>query len=517
MAVQSQPRIVDRRTALHRIDPRQYVAQIAAAEIADVGAGKGFALSIGAARIGIEDEIALGDERRDEIKAGAVLAARRDITRPRRRRGSAMHDGDHRMLAGRDFGRAEQPALHIELVAFPVHALRRHGGGPSRIGARHRRQRGQPAQRDFRRMGEVLQDGGGNRAIGGKGQRVGEILAAHRYRGRPRYRNAFRNRIDGRGGAAVADQRGRHQLAAAPVQAFEGAFVVRRDIGRRAARQRHGIDIAADRTPIAHQAADEGDAFAVGRDARHVHLHLGTGDHPHPAAGVDVIQGGDPPIVVAIAFGGGGGKALAVRRPGIFIDIRIGGRDRLERAAGCGQHRDTLFVLALADLPDLRRGGLDRAGLLVRPQRHQQCDACAIGGKKRRVGDAGDHGQGLRLARGGAVQGGLSRFFVGGEEHKRIAFGRPDRTAVAAGGAGIVMGEDLAARIAHHHRAMRFVRQIARIVAFHRRNLVARGRQSEIVELMDRRRHSRRRQQQRRAESDGFHGRSPFGERLERL
>ncbi len=58
MADQAEAVIVDRRDLLDRVDAGEDVAQVAAAEIADVGAGEGLALAVAAARIGQELVIA---------------------------------------------------------------------------------------------------------------------------------------------------------------------------------------------------------------------------------------------------------------------------------------------------------------------------------------------------------------------------------------------------------------------------------------------------------------------------
>ena len=100
--------------ARHRIDAGQNVAQIAVAEVLAIGLGKGLALAVAAARIGLEHKIA---ERREGRRAEPAATA---PMRNYRGRGATVHDDDQRIFLGGIvvFGQHE-PALDVEVIALP--------------------------------------------------------------------------------------------------------------------------------------------------------------------------------------------------------------------------------------------------------------------------------------------------------------------------------------------------------------------------------------------------------------
>ena len=149
----------------------------------------------------------------------------------------------------------------------------------------------------------------------------------------------------------------------------------------------------------------------------------------------------DPPVVVAIAFRGGGDEALAVGRPAVFVDISVGRRHQLQRAALRGQHRDALFVVLLADLAHLGGARLDRAGHLVRAQRDQQRDAVPSGEKRSVLAMPSITSAAGAPARCAGIQRGLVGLVVGGQEHQRARRRTPAR--ISAAGAGIVAASTL--------------------------------------------------------------------------
>ena len=81
----------------------------------------------------------------------------------------------------------------------------------------------------------------------------------------------------------------------------------------------NNVDVAARRSFVAHQAFDEGDVLAVGRDMGLGNLPLGSVDLTHlTGLRVDAIELCDIPVCIAGAVGGGCDPALAVGGPVVF-------------------------------------------------------------------------------------------------------------------------------------------------------------------------------------------------------
>src|ERR1700679_49470 len=115
----------------------------------------------------------------------------------------------------------------------------------------------------------------------------------------------------------------------------------------------------------------------------------------------------DPPIVVAVALRCR--RDEPARRPVVFVDISVGGGDKLQRATLRGQHRDALLVVLLADLAHQRSAGFDRPRHLARAFRDEQRDARTVGRVAHIVGDAGDLGHRARLGALHDIERGLAR------------------------------------------------------------------------------------------------------------
>ena len=74
------------------------------------------------------------------------------------------------------------------------------------------------------------------------------------------------------------------------------------------------------------------------------------------------VELGDPPVVVADAMRGGGGESLAVGRPVVFVDVKVGGRDLAGNTGSGIDNRDALFEDLLFHNALVGSFGLERAG-----------------------------------------------------------------------------------------------------------------------------------------------------------
>src|SRR5262249_34889953 len=137
----------------HLVDAPEDVAEIAVAEVLDIGSRESLAPTKAAARIGHQDEVAPARQRRGE----------RGPAQPSRREGArwaAVDEDDQGIAAsGIEVAGGEEPALDVEPIALPLHA-RRLAPLPPRglIGARD----GPPLTRlpgpDLRRPAEGVAD-----------------------------------------------------------------------------------------------------------------------------------------------------------------------------------------------------------------------------------------------------------------------------------------------------------------------------------------------------------------------
>ncbi|WP_369819060.1 polymorphic toxin type 43 domain-containing protein [Novosphingobium sp. FSW06-99] len=353
-----------------------------------------------------------------------------------------MHIDHHRIgLARFDGFRGQQPALHGVAFAGPGDAARGSGGDQRGVFASQRIVDAQFADRaggDVLRMGIVL-----DQRRGAFAPRIERDCAVARANGGGRGPHGVQRaagRIDRQDGHLVTDQRSGHQPVAAPHDRGERARKIGGDIAWCAARCGNQPQIAADRAEIAHQSADIGDHFAVGRHARKIELILGRGDPRQCATGqINMVKLCHPPVVVAIAFGSSRDKAPAVGGPVVFIDECVGGRDsaqRRGRAIG-SDHRDALFVEHFADIAHLRRGSLRCAHLLVRADHCQHRQRLAIGGKARAFRHPRDHRPGHRRAIADLVNRGGPRLAVMGDERQSMPIGRKHRVLIIARGARV--------------------------------------------------------------------------------
>ena len=167
---------VDRRDAQHLVDPREHVAQVAAAEVLDVGAREGLAEPVAAARVGKEHEVAL--RRQGAVPprgpADRLVGGR-----------TAVDGHDHRVASGRI-------EVHRDTAASPAPPCRRSASGGSSGLAPEGRHPGvdvgdrlplpDRAGRDLRRLAKGREDRGGGRARGGHRERVERLGARSRAR-----------------------------------------------------------------------------------------------------------------------------------------------------------------------------------------------------------------------------------------------------------------------------------------------------------------------------------------------
>ena len=132
---------------------------------------------------------------------------------------------------------------------------------------------------------------------------------------------------------------------------------------RRAAGRRNNVDVAARGSLVAHQAFDEGDVLAVGRDMGLGNLPFGSVNLTHlTGLRIDAIELCDIPICIAGAVGGGCDPALAVGSPIVFIDVDIGRRDLCQRVRRKIDRRQALLVHFVIDHACERGHGLERPG-----------------------------------------------------------------------------------------------------------------------------------------------------------
>ncbi len=302
-----------------------------------------------------------------------------------------MDHRDHRRFPGGiSAHRREQPALRGEALVGPADAARAHHRCNAVIVMGELLGRGGGSGEDRGRMRPVLHHRRDGLAV--VAERGATI--ARRKAGRAReQRRAIALVGHGNDLARVAVEQGRAQAALGPIDRGCGRLGAVGEVDRRAARKRHGEDIAADRAEIAHQPADECNRFAIGRDAREIELRRRLRNRAHRAGrGIDMVERRDPPIGVAIAQHRGDDKAAAIGRPVIFIDIAPRRRHRLDRVGGerrrAIEHRELLRVILLADFADLTHTRLRGAGFLGGADCHQQRDPLAVGREARGLGDA---------------------------------------------------------------------------------------------------------------------------------
>ena len=276
----------------------------------------------------------------------------------------------HRQLgAGLRAGGLQQPSLHVIAVAGPVDGAGAGSDGLARIGvgqvAPLPRRRG---NLDLRRAGEGFVDRGNQVGAAIPRQRVPVAsmqVFLHRHHGR-RHLHLHRT-LKPHQRRLVGVQDGGQQPVAV---ALPGQ---RPDRGRPAGCHVHWarvrvvqcqrISLAAGRAEIAHQPGDERHAVAVGRDGGLGQLllrALGGVEHPRGAGcGVEGVELGHPPVVVAVARGRGAHEPAAVRPPIVFIDEQRGRRGPVQRAVAL-QDGQPLFRRGAAQLAGLRGAPLPR-------------------------------------------------------------------------------------------------------------------------------------------------------------
>src|SRR4051812_46906626 len=113
-------------------------------------------------------------------------------------------------------------------------------------------------------------------------------------------------------------------------------------------------------------------------------LRVGMEDRGHSAAlhrhGVELR---DKPIVVAGARRGGKGKAAAVRRPIVFVDIQIGGRDLLRGSGSSIDNGQPLVMDLASDYARFDRLRFERSSTGRGALGKQKGDSRPVGGPAR--------------------------------------------------------------------------------------------------------------------------------------
>ena len=407
---------VDGSDAQGLVDAGEDVAKISVAEIPDVGARKGFALAIAAARIGLKNKVTGAREGHHEVPRVRPFRLHRG---PR----TAVNCHDHGVFfRGIEIAGIDEPALHVVAIVFPVDAF---GFAPSGfyfgVAMRDWPPVADGAGPDFRRVTERAADDGGRFSI-----------ARERNVGAPEARGnlllAAPERIDR---TTVGIDHGHPRVAfdgfpkddfslARPSKPVCRRWHFRRDVLGFASGRGNRVDITADGRLIAHQASDESDSLAVRRPCRIRHLERRLVNRLHQAgrSGVEKVKVGDVPVVVAVAGRSDHRETRTVWRPIVFVDVHVGGRDLPEVAGRQVNESEALFekgVFYFAGLGSFRYQWAGRAcGVFGR----KQGDGLAIGRPARRGQEALGAGQLLGRATRSAhhIQLELAGFHGIGEE-----------------------------------------------------------------------------------------------------
>jgi hypothetical protein len=236
---------------------------------------------------------------------------------------------------------------------------------------------------DFRRMLKGLPDDGGGFAVGRQRDSPSQI---HRTRSSPRPSQSGWMSPLARSSEPTPDwplvnalNKNRFGIGP-PVKRAESDAGVRGNVFRFAPRDGNRVDIPADRSFIAHQPADESDGGSVGRPPRVGNLH-GRLQNGFGGGSRDIDDGqlGDVPIVVAGAVRGGNHQLRAVRRPIVFVDVKVQRRKLTHRPGFFVDQSEPLLVNIVRDYP--HRGSFrdQRAGGTRSVLREEQGDGFAIG------------------------------------------------------------------------------------------------------------------------------------------
>ncbi len=414
------------------------VAEVAVAEVADVGLREGFPLPEAAARVREEDEVAAARERHGEVIGPGPVGQHRA-------RGPAVDLHDERVtVCGVKAARRHQPALHGEAVARPVDALR---FAPERretlVGAGDLLPSADRPRPNFRRAAEGLTDDGGGLSVAGQREAEAPEVGGSGERFRPgeeRRDIPVRNIHAGEAGGAVnflgeQDGIGGGQ----PGEPARRSLHAGREVAGLAARGGDDEDVAARRALVAHDPGDERDRLAVRRPARHGDLKRGLENGASLARrGADDAKFGDVPVGVARTRRGSGGEILAVGRPVVFVNVEVGGRNLADAARCDVRDGKPLLVDALLDHAGVLRHGLERPGGARRVLGEQEGDGLAVG-RPARVGEKPLEARQLaRRASGklGDVELALALFCGVGKKGQTAAVGRPGDVEFGAGAGG---------------------------------------------------------------------------------
>ncbi|MDQ1474436.1 MAG: hypothetical protein QOJ99_5916 [Bryobacterales bacterium] len=244
----------------------------------------------------------------------------------------------------------------------------------------------------------------------------------------------------GEGRAAVDSFSEKNSSVCLPGEPCGRTFAGRRQVLCGTSCSRHGIDIAARGTLITHDPADVPDLFAIGRPARVRDLQCGFVDEAVLSSGQrHCVKPGDPPVVITITLGCRVGETVAVRRPIIFIDIRIGRGHGLRDSCPGINNIDPLFENPFFHQTRVLCGGFQRPGCARRVFSEQNRQARTIGrpaGTGEKAGKPGDSARRDRTGDGLDIKLKLPGFPRVRQERKLTAVGRKSEAVFRVGDPG---------------------------------------------------------------------------------
>src|SRR5579872_5468389 len=204
---------------------------------------------------------------------------------------------------------------------------------------------------------------------------------------------------------AAPDLRDAEMLVVQPLEPAGAGGTVRRLIDGIAAGCGDRPDVAAGRSLVGHESANEGDAGSVGRPAGDGDLQAvqraGRGARVENGGRVAVQRLGielrHPPVVLAGRRRGDVGELRGVAGPGIFVDVQVVGGDLLQLAAGSVHEGDAFDLEALdANNAGGRLFGREGAGLTGGAFNINQAEIFAVRGPGEVFGDAVQLGESAR-------------------------------------------------------------------------------------------------------------------------
>ena len=245
---------------------------------------------------------------------------------------------------------------------------------------------------------------------------------------------AIIHRGQGRATRDVGPFRQRELVRIQPVDEADRRSPVGCQVGGVAARGVNDQQIAADEVLVGHQPFDEGDSLAVGRPAWMRDLQLWLAQRAKPAIERQHEQARRPPALIAGAMRTDGSEGLAVRRPVVFVDVQVGGRDDLQLSAAGVDHRDALVLQVAVDDAGFPWRCAHRALGVSDSFEEQHRDSLAVARPGRRRESASHLRQLLWRSDAGHAHEELKLAFAAEIREKRQAFAvrRPGRIALVA-------------------------------------------------------------------------------------